>query len=261
MSSCPKSPSAQSRLPRPTTWQYSKLTHFSAETPAPSLIESHDSQEAENSPATPPEPIFTNVTTIKQEPTDSAFTFYPLSVDSLDDKSPLSPLDLTQHSAAMLCDLQCRSRPASSSHSPTTTMMPPSSPTSWALLFLYLVNLNLQTCYKAMLLALWSLFPSRMARLTQASTLHWTSRSKTSSTTPQLLRSMAMARSRAATGRLTPRQGAQAPLRTPVGEIDRARMVQAAVARRVMRVYQQRKALGKLGGQDPDDGRDENWGV
>ncbi|KAK5135228.1 hypothetical protein LTR08_005478 [Meristemomyces frigidus] len=78
-----------------------------ADSPEPSLVESYGTAEAAPSPETPDEDdIFDGH--VKQEPTDTAFTT-PLqpSFENLDAKSlPLSPLDPTQHSAAMLCDLQ-----------------------------------------------------------------------------------------------------------------------------------------------------------
>lgn len=125
------------------------------------------------------------------------------------------PLDPTQHSAAMLCDLQCRSsscrqRPqqqlpqtqtpsqlhtqpqlnfrttsSPTQHNPSTSP----SPTWWTTLFLHLLTLHLTHGYKTLLLALWTLSPSRTARLMQASTLRLTSRSRTSSTIPLLSQS------------------------------------------------------------------------
>jgi len=116
----------------------------------------------------------------------------------------------------MLCDLQCRSRaPREELTTTTTPLSPPStSPSSsnWATLILSLSMLQLQITCKTLLLALWSLSPSRMERWMQASMHRLTSRSTTSSTTtPLLWRSMALAQRNAATRRRAP-QGALAAL-------------------------------------------------
>lgn len=137
--------------------------------------------------------------------------------------TPLPSLDPTQHSAAMLCDLQCRSsqsgsvsrqqwaKPTSASSSPSSTF-----PASWwTSLFLRLIHLHIQTCYKQTLLALWTISPSRMQGSIRASTTRLATISclTTSSTrTPSLLRStQPLAQPRAATGRVT-QKGALAAL-------------------------------------------------
>lgn len=157
---------------------------------------------------------------IKQEPTDSnGPTLYPSLFDSPDEKlsslpTPSARLDSTQHSAAMLCDLQCRSSPRSSSKGSEA------NPNRiWASLILYLLTLQMQTCYKSILLAIWTLSPSRMMRLVQASTIRLasslnlsTSPLTTSSRNPLLLRAtaLALAQRNAATGLASTREGANA---------------------------------------------------
>ncbi|KEQ70527.1 hypothetical protein M436DRAFT_53835 [Aureobasidium namibiae CBS 147.97] len=61
-------------------------------------------------------------------------------------------LDPTQHSAAMLCDLQCRS---SETHSPSR----------WSQIIIYLMHLNIMTFYKSLMVASWTLWPTRMATM------------------------------------------------------------------------------------------------
>ena len=67
-------------------------------------------------------------------------------------KASLS-LDQTQHSAAMLCDLQCRSSET--------------SPSRWSqiILIFWLMHLNIMTFYNPLMIASWSLWPSRMAQM------------------------------------------------------------------------------------------------
>lgn len=164
----------------------------SADTPAPSLVESRGSVDAAASPASQMDDLFDYPISIKQESTDATF---PVDLETMDAKpAALSHLDQTQHSAAMLCDLQCRSRLRSSSSRRLLSITPTSSTSNsstsyWATLFLYLMTLQLQTSYKAILMALWTISPSRMtARLMQAASTQQhrrsTSRSTTSSMTP-----------------------------------------------------------------------------
>ncbi|KAI4738223.1 hypothetical protein E4T50_11331, partial [Aureobasidium sp. EXF-12298] len=54
-------------------------------------------------------------------------------------------LDQTQHSAAMLCDLQCRS---SENHSHSR----------WSQIIIYLMHLNIMTFYKSLMVASWTLW-------------------------------------------------------------------------------------------------------
>ncbi|KAI5360839.1 Putative basic-leucine zipper domain, transcriptional activator Hac1/HY5 [Septoria linicola] len=84
----------------------STTTH-SVSTPAPSLVESHGSQADPSSPIPPADD--TTLRQIKMEPNETSPDFaYPALEDSK--SSGFMPLDLTQHSAAMLCyDLPCRS--------------------------------------------------------------------------------------------------------------------------------------------------------
>ncbi|KAK5128328.1 hypothetical protein LTR85_002995 [Meristemomyces frigidus] len=84
-----------------------QVCHDYSDTPAPSLIESHGTAEA-SSPASPDDDNFELNDHIKQEPSDNTFrTFFSPSFDNMDAKPlPLSPLHQTQHSAAMLWDLQ-----------------------------------------------------------------------------------------------------------------------------------------------------------
>lgn len=192
-----------------------------ASTPAPSLVESHGSIKDHPSPVSPTESIFhndENIPSIKQEPSDYTFSTLPPAFDNLDSKpSTLSPRDLTQHSAAMLCDLQCQSRGLSSS----TT----SAASWWTNLFLSLMTIQLQTCYKTLLVAIWMLSPSRMARMMQASIAR-SSRLTNSSMTPRLLRSTRrrLARHNAATGLSAP----QALSRQSLEQVRKAKDVLAA---------------------------------
>merc|ERR1712070_1098474 len=223
-----------------------QLSSDMVDTPAPSLVESHGTAEAAPSPSSPATHMF-----------------------HLHSKPTLSPLDQTQHSAAMLCDLQCRSSPASSINNTLSRIQPPKTSTSpssfWAALFLHLMMVQIQTCYKTLLVGIWSLSPSRMARMIQASTHRLTSRSMTSSmTTPLLLRSTAMAQRNAATSRLA-RQGALAALqRSSTDDVFRAR---AKTVRREAKYHhrsRQRKALKRDPTEDNNDvvkSHDGNAGV
>ncbi|RMY82688.1 hypothetical protein D0861_07776 [Hortaea werneckii] len=238
-----------------------QLSSDMVDTPAPSLVESHGTAEAVPSPSSPATHMFHlhhQDQHIKQEPLDHhpfPSTIPPaFETAHLESKPTLSPLDQTQHSAAMLCDLQCRSSPASSINNTLSRIQPPKTSTSpssfWAALFLHLMMVQIQTCYKTLLVGIWSLSPSRMARMMQASTHRLTSRSMTSSmTTPLLLRSTAMAQRNAATSRLA-RQGALAALqRSSTDDVFRAR---ARTVRREAK-YHQRSRQRKVLKQDPTE--------
>lgn len=166
---------------------------YSADTPTPSLVESRASFDAQASPATTAaDDIFENNVIIKQEPSESTFAAnLPPTFEGMDSKQGLALFDLTQHSAAMLCDLQCRSQSSSSQISTTQW---------WAAFFLYLMTLQLQASSQTLIMAFWTHFPSQTARLIQASMRRLTSRSTTSSTIPLQSRSaLAQARPKAAT--------------------------------------------------------------
>lgn len=61
-------------------------------------------------------------------------------------------LDPTQHSAAMLCDLQCRSSEINSL-------------SRWSQTIIYLMHLNIMTFYKSLMVASWTLWPTRMVTM------------------------------------------------------------------------------------------------
>lgn len=225
-------------------------------TPAPSLIDSRGSVDM-TTPSTPVDTLF-DYPTIKEEEETNQPSFpmnnLPPAFDNLSTKPAPSPsplpqtLDPTQHSAAMLCDLQCRSSLRKrSTRQPQQSLHPYLASTSWwTTLFLYLMHLHLQTGYRAMLLALWTHSPSRIARLMQASTPRLTSRSTTSSTTmtPLLSRS---------TRALAQRNAATAPVSTALlqrssssVEVQRARV--KAVAERLCQTYFLVKALRESDG-------------
>ncbi|KAK3679497.1 transcription factor that binds to CRE motif [Recurvomyces mirabilis] len=243
--------------PLPSHIVLPEVTLDNGETPVPSLMETEEDDSP--SPDSPPEDI------IKQEPVDSLPSFMAPNFEYIDAKASTQlSLDPTQHSAAMLCDLPCRSSPASKRVAlASTTSISPSS--FWATLFLRLMTLQLQTCYKTILLAIWSLSPSRMARSMQASILRSTSASTTSSTTTTtaslLLQSMAMARSRAATGRPALRRGASALHARPSvrgdDEVAQRSNVETAVARQGSDSVYHQRAFGKQGTHDQDDGKRE----
>ena len=115
----------------------------------------------------------------------------------------LALFDLTQHSAAMLCDLQCRSQSNSSRNN-----------SWWAAFFLHLMTLNLQTTSQTLILAFWTHFPSQTARLISRSMRRLTSRTvmtslsvSSSTTTPLQSRSTrAQAQLNAATAGVSSRQ-------------------------------------------------------
>ncbi|KAF2487792.1 hypothetical protein BDY17DRAFT_289697, partial [Neohortaea acidophila] len=167
------------------------LSTDGADTPAPSLSDAMSSRLSVDSGTTPPTPADSPLDQlIKEEPLDASFPLFPITEEeepksTLPLSLPLPQLDPTQHSAAMLCDLQCRSTcpqstSSSSSNKSSTTS---SSSNNLAILFLNLLTLNLTTTYRTLLLALWSTSPSRITRMMQASTPPSTSPSTTSSTT------------------------------------------------------------------------------
>lgn len=177
---------------KPSVYDYQTNTPSSADTPAPSLIESRGSIATAPSPASPPD-LYDYTTTnpeIKQEPHDSPFSDFQHSFDALDGKQhmpALAPLlDETQHSAAMLCDLPCpssaRARPTASNPplplpSPAFTTLP------WTLTLLATLNLSFLHTYRTLLQAMRTPSPpsSRPARPTSASRRPSTSPSTSSS--------------------------------------------------------------------------------
>lgn len=206
------------------------------------------------SPPSPAESIF-HYDSIKQEPQENPFliTSLPPAFDNLDSKSSLlSPLDPTQHSAAMLCDLQCRSSRLSSSK--TLNFM------AWWIN--HMATIQWQTCCQVIMLAMWTLSPSRMVRMIQASALRLTSRSMTSSMTPLPLRSTPrrLALCNTATGLRAPQDGARALQRQSFDRSQRAEVSRVTQQSHVNRID---LALGKQVTEDQtmgDDG-DEKQGV
>ena len=215
-------------------------------TPAPSLAYSRGSIDAAASPASPADTVISNYPTIKIEPSDLPTTISPPAFEALDPKSgSLSHLDATQHSAAMLCDLQCPSSQRRSRMStPTPTFSNPSSTsaatsqttwTTWmASLFTTLLAFQLRTCYQQILLAIWTLSPTRMERMIRASTTRLAAatrfRSMTLSTMmPSLSRSTTpLAQLKAATGVATRDEGAHTALTRSSSATDsRAKSVNA----------------------------------
>ncbi|KAM3421041.1 hypothetical protein BST61_g1460 [Cercospora zeina] len=203
----------------------------SAATPAPSLTESHGSQE---DPASPSPPVDDNAFHhIKLEPQDIPVQ---LNLPSYEDSksSALTPLDLTQHSAAMLCnDLQCRSSRMSSNTA---------SSLWWTHILSSMMAFNTQNCYKTLLMALWTTTPSRMARMMQASAAR-SSRS-TSSSTSTMIRTWRstprrLARSSTATGHSAPLQ------RESSADIEQPRtLTRDQSAMKPTRAHQKSQALG-----------------
>jgi transcriptional activator HAC1 len=201
-------------------------------TPAPSLAHSRGSIDAAASPASPTDTVISNYPTIKIEPSDLPTTISPPAFETLDPKSGSLPhLDATQHSAAMLCDLQCpssqrRSRmstttPTSSSPSSTSAATSPTTWTTWmASLFTTLLAFQVRTCYQQILLAIWTLSPTRMERMIRASTTRLATLTRSRSTTsltmmPSLSRSTTpLAQLNAATGVATRDEGAHTALTT-----------------------------------------------
>jgi transcriptional activator HAC1 len=204
--------------------------HSDYSTPAPSLSYSRGSIDAAASPASPADTVISNYPTIKIEPSDLPTTISPPAFEALDPKSgSLSHLDATQHSAAMLCDLQCPSsqrRSRMSTHTPTfsnpSSTSAATSQTTWttwmASLFTTLLAFQLRTCYQQILLAIWTLSPTRMERMIRASTTRLAAatrfRSMTLSTMmPSLSRSTTpLAQLNAATGVATRDEGAHTAL-------------------------------------------------
>ncbi|WPG98822.1 Hypothetical protein R9X50_00162000 [Acrodontium crateriforme] len=77
------------------------LSTDSADTPAPSLVESHGSIATSTSPQSLADCLFDIDTTIKQEPSDNTLSMDLTPAFNLNPKSQLAALDSTQHSAAM----------------------------------------------------------------------------------------------------------------------------------------------------------------
>ncbi|KAF2226477.1 hypothetical protein BDZ85DRAFT_293433 [Elsinoe ampelina] len=106
-----------------------------------------------STPATSPE----NTPYIKMEdnmPSDNGH-------ESLTHESLFAALNPTQHSAAMLCDLQCRLSAAASSLLVQST----SQTWVWTRTILYLTHLSVMTTYKTILLAFWTQSPTQMNKL------------------------------------------------------------------------------------------------
>lgn len=162
---------------------YSRETNecHSADTPAPSLIESHGSMATAPSPASPPDLYdATTNTSIKQEPHDSPLmpdTYPTFDLGGKDNHAfpTLALLDETQHSAEMLSSslpCQSRSKRVGMATPPPTTRpnsFPPSPTTTAFLTLLTTVNLTFLTTYKALLQAMWTPSPSRRAPRTSSS--------------------------------------------------------------------------------------------
>lgn len=105
---------------------------------------------------------------IKMEPTSPASQMH--KAPSAVHRTSIS-LDQTQHSAAMLCDLQCRSSENN-------------SPSRWSQIILYLMHLNIMTFYKSLMVASWTLWPARMAMMTSQLSVPLTTSSTTTMFTP-----------------------------------------------------------------------------
>ena len=252
-------------------------------TPAPSLNDSRGSVDmTATTPSTPVDTLFDYPATIKEEEEPSQSTFpintLPPAFDNLSTKPAPSPsplpqtLDPTQHSAAMLCDLQCRSslraRSTRQQQQQQQQQAQHSTSTSWwwTTLFLYLMHLQLQGGYKALLLALWTHSPSRMTqRLMQASTRRSTSPSTTSSTTttttsPRLSRSTrALAQRNAATAPVSTALQRSMSSSSSSGEVQRARA--RAVVEQLCRTYFGVMALWELDGERGTRNREGKGGV
>lgn len=259
-------------------WNYADQNSPSDSTPAPSLVHSRGSIDAAVSPASPADTVISNYPAIKIEPSDNPTTISPPAFEALDSKSGSLPhLDATQHSAEMLCDLPCPSslrRSQMSTH--THTSSNPSSTfqasTTWiASLFTTLLAFQLRTCYQQILLALWTLSPTRMERMIRASTIRLAalatrSRSTNSlSTMPSLSRSTTpLAQLKAATGVATRNEGANTALTrqsstknsrvtTADGSADRAITRSSVYA--ALRHGQQHRSSGKHQGDEDDSVR------
>ena len=164
----------------------------------------------------------------------------------------------------MLCDLQCRSSQRSSNHI-QISHQPSTSTTWWTTLFLYIMHLQLQTSYQTTLLAIWTLSPSRMARLMQLSMARSTSPSTTSSTPTPLPSpsTLALAQRNAATGRrVDARWGALALQRRSVLEARRMSVRRAAATERHQQIVTNTMALqeqhGKIKLENEDRDRDND---
>jgi transcriptional activator HAC1 len=211
-------------------WHSADPPNSDYSTPAPSLAHSRGSIDAAASPASPADTVISNYPTIKIEPSDLPTTISPPAFEALDPKSGSLPhLDATQHSAAMLCDLQCpssqrRSRmstpmPTSSSPSSTSAATLQTTWTTWmASLFTTLLAFQLRTCYQQILLAIWTLSPTRMERMIRASTTRLAAATRfrsmnLSTMMPSLSRSTTpLAQLKAATGVATRDEGAHTAL-------------------------------------------------
>lgn len=210
-----------------------------------------------NSPESPREA--SPSVTIKQESThDSTLNSIQLlspPADNLDMKKAAEELDQAQHSAAMLSDLQCRSSPSASPSSSTTAW--------WANLILYMLMASMQTCYKTILTAIWTISPSRMERLIALSTSRLTSRSTTSSTTTlHLWRSMALAQRNAATGLTSTERGALAlQQRATMRRPDASQRASRGSNVSVNEASVDRLALNGQKDRDQANGADDDGGV
>lgn len=166
---------------------------------------------------------------IKSEPAD---TIMPLSLyEDTDAKLAIPSLDTTQHSAAMLCDLQCLSSRtgiarASQTHasSKSSSRFQTSQATrQWTNLFLHLIHLQIRTVYTQTLLGLWMMSPTRMQSLITRSQTNRSAMTHSSSTTsltrtplqPSRLTQL-LAQPRAATSRVSQKGALAALARRPV---------------------------------------------
>ncbi|EME76857.1 uncharacterized protein MYCFIDRAFT_88928 [Pseudocercospora fijiensis CIRAD86] len=151
-----------------------------ADTPAPSLVESHGSQADVPSPGSPADDIFhlQQQPLIKQEQPLDNWLELPQAFDNLDEKSSVfTSLGQTQDSAEILCDLQCP--PSSKNHSSTSLLTQ-----CLATLLLAMLNSYLRQCQLSILMALWTDSPSRMEALIRLSKTR-SSLSTLSSRTPR----------------------------------------------------------------------------
>lgn len=129
----------------------------------------------------------------------------------------------------MLCDLPCPSSLPRSQTSTPTSSNPSStflaSTAWWTSLLTTLLAFQLRTCYQQILLALWTLSPTKMERMIRASTIRLAairSRSTTLSTMmPSLSRSTTpLAQLKAATGVATRNEGAHTALTRPSSKME-----------------------------------------
>ena len=112
--------------------------HSTADIPTPPLTDSRASIGA-SSPSSPQDPFELYIPNIKQEDADALFPSdlpdlaWPSGNDDEAKPPPIpTPLDPMQHSAAMLCDLQCRSRWRRGRRRSTTSTWAISSSSTWA---------------------------------------------------------------------------------------------------------------------------------